>query len=202
MTALRARWSVPVVPNSVIALSYSDIWAMGGTAKNTDIAVHWNGRSWKPLAIPTLPKFHGIAWVASNAAATSSHNLWVLESLARNQVTGLSPPGATLLHWNGSKWSVAAKKSSWWLFGLAPDGHGGFWLTGEKTQTGNYGPFNSAIVHYSGGRWTAQHAPTRSGYKAPTAGMITPIPGTHSFWALGQLNSLSPSAVADILRYG
>ena len=157
---------------------------------------------WKALAIPTLPTFHGIAWGPYSAAATSAHDLWLLDGLARNQVTGLSPPGATLLHWNGSRWLAVAKKSSWWLFGLTPDGHGGFWLSGETTPTGNYGPFNSYIVHYSGGRWTALRAPTRPGYKAPIAGLITAIPGTHSFWALGQLNSAGPFGVADILRYG
>lgn len=154
------RWSVPVVANSVIALSYSDIWDMGGTSKGTDIAMHWNGRSWKALAIPALPKFHGIAWLPYYAAATTARDLWVLDGLARDQVTGTGPPGAWLLHWNGSKWSVTAKNSSWWLSGLTPDGHGGFWLTGEKTQTGGAGLFNSYIVHRSGCRWTAQKAPT------------------------------------------
>jgi hypothetical protein len=197
------QWSLPVSPNSVTALSFSDIWGMGQTSKGTDIAVHWNGRAWKTLTIPTLPKFHKIPWFAYYAAATSAHDLWILDGLALNLASGTSPPGATLLHWNGSKWSVAAKNSSWWLYGLTPDGHGGFWLTGEKNQPVGVALFNTYIVHRSGGRWTAQKPPTPHGYTSDTAGLITPIPGTHSFWALGQLTSAGNlfGSVA-ILRYG
>jgi hypothetical protein len=197
------RWPLPVSPSSVTALSFSDIWGMGQTSKGTDIAVHWNARAWKTLTIPTLPKFHKIPWFAYYATATSSHDLWVLDGLALDQAQGTSPPGATLLHWNGSKWSVAAKNSSWWLYGLTPDGHGGFWMTGEKTQQVGVALFNTYIAHYSSGRWTAQKAPSRPGYTGAIAGLITPIPGTHSFWALGQLTS--PGNLfgsAAILRYG
>jgi hypothetical protein len=194
---------VSVAPSSVTALSASDIWGIGLTSKGTDIAMHWNGQRWRTLTIPGLPKFHGIRWYAYFAAATSAHDLWVLEGLALNEVEGTSPPGATLLHWNGSKWSVAARNATWWLYGLTPDGHGGFWLTGEKAQPVGFALFNSYIVHYSGGHWTYRRAPTRPGYTGPIAGLITPIPGTQSFWALGLLNSASnPLGAADILKYG
>jgi hypothetical protein len=195
--------SVPAAPSSVTALSASDIWGIGLTSKGTDIAMHWNGRAWSTLTIPSLPKSHGIRWYAYYAAATSAHDLWVLDGLALDPAQGTSPPGVTLLHWNGHKWSVAARNSRWWLYGLTPDGHGGFWLTGEKNQPIGFASFNSYIVHYSGGHWTYQTAPARSGYTGPTAGLITPIRGTHSFWALGQLSSASnPFGAADILKYG
>ncbi len=197
------QWSVAVVPGSVTALSPSDIWGFGLTPKGTDIAVHWNGRRWSTLTIPNLPKSHGIRWFAYYAAATSAHDLWVLDGLALDLAQGTSPPGAILLHWNGSKWSIAARNSTWWLYGLTPDSHGGFWLTGEKAQPVGFTLYNSYIVHYSGRRWAYQKAPTRSGYADPAAGLITAIPGTRSFWALGQLSSAnSPFGAADILKYG
>lgn len=194
---------VPAVPADMTALSSADIWGIGQTSKGTGTAMHWNGRAWTALPIPALPAYHGIAWRAYFSVATTSHDLWVLEGLALNQGTGTSPPGATLLHWNGTKWSVAAKNPAWWLYGLTPDGHGGFWLTGEKTQPVGFALYNSYIVHYSGGRWTYQTPPARTGYTSATAGLITPIPGTSSFWALGQLSSASnPFGAASILKYG
>jgi hypothetical protein len=181
----------PTTFTAIGAVSAKDAWVAGTTGDSGGLLLErWNGSTWKPFAAPGF----GSNVNDSVIGATSATDVWTFPQVG---TTGYG------LHWNGRKWSVAARNSRWWLYGLTPDGHGGFWLTGEKNQPTGFAPFNSYIVHYSGGHWTYQTAPTRSGYTGPTAGLITRIPGTHSFWALGQLSSASnPFGAADILKYG
>jgi hypothetical protein len=201
-------WKQFSFPGAVVGtakLAGNDIWAVSALPKTGSYdALHWNGTKWGTLAIPVLPAVNKDPWVVNAFAATGRTDIWVKESLAVNRGTGEGPAGMTLLHWNGSKWSVADKVTHWYLEGLTPDGHGGFWMVGHRPTSVGYPAFDTYIAHYSGGKWTFQAAPPKSGY-TDAVGYITAIPGTSSFWALGQLSPTGNNSgltSATILKYG
>jgi hypothetical protein len=76
---------------------------------------------------------------------------------------------------------------------LAPDGHGGFWLTDDT---------GANFVHYSAGAWTLAPAPSEAGYTT-SLGDLARIPGTRSVWADGD-SSTSDGIPGPglILKYG
>ena len=203
-----SSWKQYSFPGAVIGtanLATNDIWAVSALPKTGSYAaLHWNGTKWgAPLAVPVLPAVDKDPWVVNAFAATDRTDIWVKESLAVNRGSGQGPAGMMLLHWNGEKWSVADNVTHWYLQGLTPDGHGGFWMVGYKATTVGTPAFDADIAHYSGGKWTFQAPPTESGY-TDAVGDITAIPGTGSFWALGQLSPTSNSGLTSgaILKYG
>src|ERR1700731_3584099 len=164
--------------------------------------MHWNGAKWGTLKIPVPAPVNKTPWIATSIAASSHTSLWVEESLQGSRAFGTSPAGAVLLHWNGSKWTTVFRNNTWWMEGVTPDGHGGFWLTGKKSEVTGF----AYIVHYSAGKWTYLAAPAKSGYTPNGPGTYTAIPGTHSFWALEGLNptprNSDPYQVGAVLKYG
>ena len=86
--------------------------------------------------------------------------------------------------------------------GATPDGHGGFWFTGQKSLSAGF----RYIMHYTPGRWTYLPVPTKSGYTTAYTGEYTAIPGTQSFWALTALNPTVSNgisfALGAVLKYG
>ena len=108
------------------------------------------------------------------------------------------PAGVTLLHWNGKIWAVAARDlNHHYNPGLTSDGRGGFWLT-----SGTLSKPVTHIIHYAGGRWSRQPAPTESGFTGEAGDLIL-IPGTTSVWGTGTLTAASSGTTeADIIKHG
>jgi hypothetical protein len=196
--------TLPGTPVDISTLSATDIWAMGPSANTVHkptqvyIAMHWNGTAWRSLALPKLAPVNGQPWVPDAIVATAPNQLWMDESIAVNRGTGVQPPGFTLLHWDGTAWSTVVQDlTAIYAPELASDGQGGFWLdTNDDSQ-----PTNS-IVHYTGGQFVSQPAPTEPGFTSQ-AGGFTLIPGTTSLWGLGFLTSADGHVTkSDILNYG
>jgi hypothetical protein len=81
---------------SVVAPGKTDAWAFGGSdlgeqTGGAPIAEHWNGRHWRAAALPG-----GLTDALGAASAPSGNDVWVVSQL-----------GGYVLHYNGSKWSVA-----------------------------------------------------------------------------------------------
>jgi hypothetical protein len=202
-----STWSpvtVPATPVWASSVSATDIWALGPSAATVNkptqviVAMHWNGSSWRSLALPKLTPVGGQPCVPDGIAALSADQVWVEETVAVNPGSGTAPLGVTLLHWNGTAWAVAARdlKHSY-SPGLTPDGHGGFWLTSNSLSQ----PVTD-IVHDTSGRWTRQPAPAEPGTTGE-AGDLTLIPGTTSVWGTGVLTATSSGTTqADIIKYG
>ena len=196
--------TVPATPVSVSAASATDIWALGPSAATVNkrtqviVAVHWDGSSWHTLALPKLTPVDGQPWVPDGIVARSARQVWVEETVAVNPGSGNGPPGVTLLHWNGTAWAVVAQDLKHrGSGGLTPDGHGGFWTTdstGSRPVT--------YIVHYAGGRWSRQLAPTEPGFSGEAGGLVL-IPGTASVWGSGVLTAAGNGPTeADIIKHG
>ncbi|GAA4634005.1 hypothetical protein GCM10023196_073830 [Actinoallomurus vinaceus] len=111
--------------HAVAAVSAKDVWAVGDetvSGKYRALVRHWNGKTWKTLAVPSAVK--GIS--LSHVAASSSTNVWV---------TGVDVRSfqSYALRWDGRKWHTgpshkaiepisdaiaAIGKKDVWLLGL------------------------------------------------------------------------------------
>ena len=86
---------------SVAAVSPADAWAVGASAgsggsADRPLVLHWNGTSWKPVAVPGLSGFYLPA-----VAASSASDVWLFAASAN----GGSPKA---VRWNGSQWATIA----------------------------------------------------------------------------------------------
>jgi hypothetical protein len=105
------RWTVAASPNpgraasnglqGVSALSSRDAWAVGVSSDRTgmrNLALHWNGTTWRQATIPT-PGF-GAAFAAVSAVSRS--DAWAAGVFS--PTPGAFRQTTLLLHWNGSHW--------------------------------------------------------------------------------------------------
>jgi hypothetical protein len=83
----------------VAASSPSDAWAVGGYFKDgveQALIMHWNGKTWKLAAAPSLDK-PSVRGALSSVAIVSAANVWAVGSL-NGKLT-------LAAHWNGSRWT-------------------------------------------------------------------------------------------------
>jgi hypothetical protein len=174
--------AVPVVPQGASALSPSGIWIVGPRSParpgtSTFAVARWDGSSWHTVNLPRLSLPKGTALLSTDILALSRTNVWVTGSLAAGRGAA---PGFVLLHLTAGGWRrVAVPFRPGTLSGISRDGHGGIWLTAPALTS----PL-SYFLHYAGGRWTRQLAPsTRGGVTEMNS--ISWAPKTSSGWSGG-----------------
>jgi hypothetical protein len=198
-------WQTVPVPGVASVVSARNMWAVGPTtatagkagSKQVYIAMHWNGKKWAALRLPKLAPVNGAAWSPRGIVALGAGNVWVNEVPQGGLGGEPGPQDTVLLHWNGKTWSRAAKDSGLDLDAMTRDGTGGLWLSGSDatTQAG-------FLVHYAGGKFTRQAAPTESGYDG-VAGQLAQVPGSTSVWGIGSLDPASNGIDEGVIfRYG
>jgi hypothetical protein len=182
------RWTksyLPGVPTEADAVSASDIWVLGMTAKSAvksqpvQILMHWNGNRWSTVKLPKRPKVPaGSAANLYGLTADNAHSVW----LERNIVAADSAYTMYLLHWNGAKWQrVAIRYGKSSVDALASDGHGGLWMiaTGPGETTKWY------FDHYRAGRWGRVAVPSAGGTTLQEATQLVNVPGTRIMLVAG-----------------
>jgi hypothetical protein len=183
------RWTklqMPAVPGQVSILSEHDIWALGFTVAtkakpSTSILMHWNGKRWRTLAVPSahIPK-NSVEDVL-NPVALGPADVWIQRDIERGTA------GATtlyLLHWNGRHWGrVALLAGTSAVDYMTQDGQGGLWMAanGPKPRYTWY------LDHLLNGRWTRDKVPAAKGTTVGDLIGVTWIPGTRSVWATGNM---------------
>ena len=174
--------AVPVVPQGASALSPSGIWIVGPRPRakpgtSTFAVARWDGSSWHTVNLPRLSLPRGTALLSTDILALSRINVWVTGSLQAGRGAAL---GFVLLHLTSGGWRrVAVPFPPGTLSGISGDGHGGIWLTAPALTS----PF-SYFLHYAGGRWTRQLAPsTRGGVTEMNS--ISWAPKASSGWSGG-----------------
>jgi hypothetical protein len=84
--------------DSVVSTGRNNAWAFGGSdvvglASGTPVAEHWNGRSWRVVALPS-----GLTGSIAAASAPAANDVWAVGG-----------ERGFVLHYNGSTWSVARR---------------------------------------------------------------------------------------------
>ena len=172
------RWhksSLPDVPNSVAAISDSDVWAIGQPiGKSSTVLMHWNGRKWTTSRFPAQPK----SGYVTGLAGTGHSDLWATW-------TPQSSNASYLLHDTGHGWKRVNLPARDQLSGagqLFSDGHGGVWLLAN----GPAPKYTWLFVHLSAaGRWTSTKVPDAKGLQDLNVDELALVPGTSSVWAAG-----------------
>ncbi len=176
---------LPGMPVYVSAVAANDIWAVGptkktmrlSTSKQTNIAMHWNGHSWKSITIPKLRSTPPGGFIDA-VVAEGPKQLWIGEPTG-GPIGDLS---GKMLHWNGVKWThVSVPRGVFNQPTGAPivqDGHGGLWMQGN----GPAPKYLLYLYHYNHGRWTRYLMP--HGTNINLLGFSW-VPGTAGVWAVG-----------------
>jgi len=160
------RWRVVPSPNTardendlfgVAALAPNDVWAVGRTGtpfatRTLPLIEHYDGTSWKIVQAPQLAGDTDLGAVLGFAA----NNVWA----AGTNSTRSSPRRALMLHWNGSRWSVAHLPPdpgvNNYLFALGASGPRDLWAVG----TNFHGAGEPTTIHWDGHAWTRVPATT------------------------------------------
>jgi hypothetical protein len=167
---------------SASAVSRTNVWAATYTLRDQLLVVHWNGRSWRTVAIPAAPVRRADHVYPIQFVTPGANNLWLTTNVVNNnqEVPGLS----LVLHRDGSGWHWIKVAFSDQVLNAAPDGRGGLWANALTNSPSTIYDF----VHYSDGKWTRQSVPTAG--IPPVVGTedvfsLALIPGTQMVWASG-----------------
>lgn len=146
--------------NDVSVIGRADAWAFSNSvvkrgAKDVLVpsAFHWNGRSWKAVALPP-----GLSGVVRGASGSSPTNVWAAVSDTEGPGGGVRG----VLRWNGKKWSPARK------FGGRPTstlvlGPKDVWVFGPPGADSGSGTW-----HYNGKTWAKTKLPRWVGLTGAT----------------------------------
>jgi hypothetical protein len=121
--------------------------------------------AWRVAALPAIPAARLLdVW------ARSATDAWAVGSTDYD-----NGPKPLLMHWNGRSWQrVSVALTTGTLSSVAGDAAGTVWV-------GAYDYPKSLFLRHRAGRWT-----TVTGPDAPYLSAIANVPGTSSFWAVGQ----------------
>ena len=176
------------VSNVLLAFSPGDVWAVGEASldprvfhsranlktpwlQNHLTALHWDGRRWRSVAMPSLGRGAGEAYLRLLRGG-SPDSIWALgyyTQYRRKLVDGKrewvgTGGGEVLLHWDGRRWSrqplptgqLATNRRDTFAvddMAVAPDG--ALWCTGRRW----FGPDNKGdlfvpvVLRLQAGRW-------------------------------------------------
>lgn len=159
-----ATWTLNTIPSAyygvqdAVALSSSNVWAVGGDQTRT--AMHWTGASWRKVTLPAT---------ARAIAAVSSTHVYAAGTY-QNQ--------PAVMHWTGSVWKLAATPKlplpDPWAVGVLNDIYapstsnvwaaGGFeWACGEDGDSTCDEPY---LLHWNGKAWSTKVFHQLDGYGA------------------------------------
>jgi hypothetical protein len=120
---------------SIAGAAANDPWAVGD-ARNSTLAIHWNGSSWRVVQTPNGPS----PWnELTGVAAMNSTDVWSVGFSYSEIDTGEGCyediPGTLIEHWDGTSWSVASLPSTGVssLAGVAVIGTGCAWAVGNAS---------------------------------------------------------------------
>jgi hypothetical protein len=184
-----SRWSVvsgassyPVGPynrlETVVALSASDIWALGVTGRHPGpVFEHFNGATWSIVPQPAS----GYDTYLDAITARASNDIWA--------VGGTNVTDTLIEHWDGVAWHIVPSPNvtgpgsvSNVLTGVSSLGAGDVWAVGSSLHSG--ATYSTLAEHWDGSSWTITPAPSPQPSAALNA--VSGLPGGRLFavgWA-------------------
>jgi hypothetical protein len=169
--------AAPTELQAVSATSATDAWSVGYRDDGAEaLTLHWDGRSWSPVANPLSAKLLGVsalspsdAWAVGGYSAPRSHTVQTL-----------------ILHWDGSTWTRVPSPNSTssinQLEGVSAVSANDIWAVGDSGTPG-HPAFHALTLHWNGARWSTVPAP---------GGELHAVSGvsSRSAWAVGFGNLL------------
>ena len=146
-------------------------WAFGGTnpgGPSTPVAEHWNGTAMTPSALPP-----GLTGFISDASAPSATDIWAA-----------SEYGGYVLHWNGTRWSLAKRWGGGVITGLTAVSADDVWIFGAVAGGNGTGTW-----HFNGRSWRRVAGTAGTIYRASAA-------SRHDIWAI-----TTGTKADSVLRY-
>ena len=199
------RWSQVAIPVSVSQASGSAAagdWVTGTLAAQSGRVeiLRWNKGAWRNVALPKISVPKGEQMLPGLIAAATPTSVWATVIVSSPTVEGRVT--TVLLHWNGSAWSKVPIPKGVNVYGLASDGHGGFWVASYTVNEPGVRLAGLVMYHYAGGHWTHVAVPVKPGFVTNLeGGNMQLIPGTRSVLASATLLG-SRAIEGAILRYG
>jgi len=221
-TAGLAHLGVADVPrglNAMVAVSSTDIWAVGAFTEDatslqvTALIEHWDGTRWSIVRAPhdaaDTPRGPPGA-LLSGVAAMSSDDVWAVGAVARDTTDDngnqLDLDQTLAEHWDGRRWSVvpaADGSSDDALVGVSARSPSDVWSVGVANHS--VGPSASVVTplveHWDGSRWSLVHVPTPRLDPADTAAVASSFSAVHALaaddvWAVGTITRQDDTGAA------
>jgi hypothetical protein len=199
---------------SVTCVSASSCWAAGqygfeaiaGVVRN--LVLHWNGSKWTKASVPdpagTQP---GDISTLSSVRCGSPASCWAVGTY------GTQDPAQAanqVLHWNGSKWGMAAAPSPGgsaaghisFLYGLACASVSNCWAVGTYGIVGTTSTYKNQVMHWNGHHWSLWSAAQPDGSGTGASNMLNDVtcPTAVSCWAVGSYGSIDSGGVGVVLN--
>ena len=141
------------VPEQIRASSAANVWILGEVGTKGDVALVYNGHTWRAIATPTTED-------PSELDVASSTDAWLVTA------NGATPSGTTTIeHWTGGGWKRYSFTGDLALAG----GGANPWLVGKIAYPGTV---LAEVLHWALGTWFYQPTPDRS--PAQIVGVATP----------------------------
>jgi hypothetical protein len=186
------RWRIVPSPNpsstgnrlnAVIALSATNVWAVGtynGNTGGNTLVEHWNGSKWAVVASPN-PTTNQIL---TAVAASSRNDIWAV---------GADANGTLIEHWNGTTWRVVPSPSPTGslvtLEGVTVVSATDAWAVGVYFVSLEPPHNLTLILHWNGKKWAVvpSPSPTSSFNVLFSVGAVS----ASDVWAVGNRSSSS-----------
>jgi hypothetical protein len=158
-------WSVVDSPNpgsfdnsfaSVVAVSSSDVWAVGeactgnGCASSQSLAEHWDGSTWNLVASPSP----GTGRTPLLGVDAQAGNAWAVGEACTDG--GCTAAQSVTIHWNGTSWNLVSSPNpgsvDTHLNAVAISSAGDVWAVGSESSDGT--AFGNAVLHWNGSAWS------------------------------------------------
>jgi len=153
------------VLNGVVAISSSDVWAVGSNMANPPsgptraIREHWNGTAWSAVLDSNTGNLYGVA-------ADSSSDMW---AVGNYYATSQGFQQLLTEHYNGSAWSLVyspvAPANYQNLFSVSAVSSNDIWAVGGYDTNNNDG-YKTLIEHWNGTAWSIVPSPNAGKYSS------------------------------------
>jgi hypothetical protein len=175
---------------AIAGVSPRDIWAVGYDGDYREsagpVAMHWDGRTWKSVSVPTSGALKGVVAFAPN-------DVWAVGN--RGGLTGF----AMIVHWDGTRWTVvnlgreAPRETELDAIGGASGTD--IWAAGCRYINEELYHLENFALHWNGRRWTHEQ-----GWEDNSEGCVNAVDaGTpRDVWSLSEVNG---GEAYDILHW-
>jgi hypothetical protein len=173
--------------DGITCVSARDCWAVGATGRTVsdslNYAVHWDGKTWRLAAIPTVDPLHHRSALHGVSCAAAG-DCWAVGQIEDGQ--GKETPQS--LHWDGKTWRSStvvnplAKSGGTAFLNAVSCTPGGCWAAGvSQPADGAWSESRFVLMHRVAGRWVAVPVPPSPVMFEPTVTCVGPA----DCWALG-----------------